>query len=243
MMLEICCGDIDSVVAAAQGGAHRVELCAALSEGGVTPSIGLIRTARQVPGVRLHVLVRPRGGDFVYSPAEVDCMIADIEAARAEGADGVVIGALTPDGEIDLPACRRMMAAAQGLSVTFHRAFDLCTNPLQALEQIIALGCNRLLTSGQAASAQEGIAMLRQLVNQAAERIIILPAAGISPENASEIIRGSGVNELHASARHTVASAMRHAAGEASMGAADDLSCRKVTAPHLVQAILEAMQG
>ncbi len=242
-LLEICCGDIDSVLAAAQGGAHRVELCAALSEGGVTPSLGLIRAARQVVGLKLHVLIRPRGGDFVYTPAEVECMVADIQAARTEGADGVVIGALTPEGEIDLPACQRLMEAAKGLSVTFHRAFDLCTAPFEALEQIIALGCHRLLTSGQAATAREGIAMLRELVSRSAGRIIILPAAGVSPDNAAEIVSGSGACELHASARHSVPSAMRQAPGAASMGAADDLTCRKVTSPQLVHDLLRAMQG
>lgn len=243
IMLEVCCGDIDSVVAAAEGGAHRVELCAALAEGGVTPSIGLIREARKVPGLKLHVLIRPRGGDFVYTRAEVAIMAADIEAARAEGVDGVVIGALTPEGEIDLDACRPLMEAAMGLSVTFHRAFDLAADPLRAFEQIVALGCNRLLTSGQAPSAREGVALLRTLHERGAGRIIVLPAAGVAPENAVEILRGSGTCELHASARHTIASAMRPAAGGVSMGSADDASSRKVTSAAIVAALLEAMRN
>lgn len=240
-MLEVCCGDIDSVLAAARGGAHRVELCAALAEGGVTPSVGLMREARKVPGLKMHVLIRPRGGDFVYTPAEVDCMVADIEAARAEGADGVVIGALTPDAEIDLPACRRLMEAAQGMNVTFHRAFDLAADPLKAFDEIVELGCNRLLTSGQAPTAREGVEMLRTLRERGAGRIIILPAAGVSPDNAAEILAGSGTSELHASARHTVPSAMRVASPAVSMGSADDASSRKITSPEIVASILEAM--
>lgn len=242
IMLEICCGDIDSVKAAAEGGAHRVELCAALSEGGVTPSLGLIREARKVKGLRLHVLIRPRGGDFVYTPEEVDCMVTDIEAARAEGADGVVIGALTPDGEIDIAACRRLMEAAEGMSVTFHRAFDLCADPIKAFDEIIALGCDRLLTSGQAPTAREGVEMLRRLNERAAGRIIILPAAGVAPDNAAEIMAGAAVHELHGSARHTIPGAMKSTAAGVSMGSADDSSTRKVTSPAIVSALLSEMK-
>lgn len=240
IILEVCCGDIESVQAAAAGGAQRVELCSALAEGGVTPSIGLIRMARKVPGLILHVLIRARGGDFVYTPEEVDCMVADIEAARAEGADGVVIGALTPDGEIDMASCRRMVAAAEGMNVTFHRAYDLCSDPQKAFDQIVELGCNRLLTSGQAASAAEGTAHLQALVDRAPEGFTILPAAGVTPQNAAQILRESGANELHASARHSVPSAMRQGASGVSMGSADDASSRKVTSAAIVSGLMAA---
>lgn len=240
--LEVCCGDIDSVMAAAEGGAQRIELCAALAEGGVTPSVGLIRQARKVPGLKLHVLIRPRGGDFVYTPAEVDCMVTDIQAAKAEGADGVVIGALTPDGEIDMEACRALMAAAEGMNVTFHRAFDLCADALTAFDQVVELGCNRLLTSGQAATAAEGVDMLRTLVQRSPEGFIILPAAGVAPDNAAAILRGSGTHELHASARHSIPSAMRQGADGVSMGSADDASMRKVTSAAIVADLLAAMR-
>ncbi|WP_435052599.1 copper homeostasis protein CutC, partial [Paramuribaculum intestinale] len=152
-LLEVCAGDIESVYAASRGGAQRVELCSALADGGITPSTGFIRQAVRVPGMKVHVLIRPRGGDFLYTPEEVASMTDDIVAAREAGAHGVVIGALTPDGDIDMDACRHMMEAAAGMNVTFHRAFDLCRDPFEALDDIIALGCNRLLTSGQAASA------------------------------------------------------------------------------------------
>lgn len=200
-ILEVCAGDIGSVYAASAGGAFRVEICSALSEGGVTPSIGFIRKALRVPELRVHVLIRQRGGDFVYSPEEVECMVADIKAAREAGAHGVVVGALTPTGDIDMVSCRRMVDAAEGIDVTFHRAFDLCRNPINALEDIISLGCTRLLTSGQAPSALEGVELLRELVVRANGRITVLAGAGVSPSNAARILAVSGTNEIHASAR------------------------------------------
>ncbi|MDE5836540.1 MAG: copper homeostasis protein CutC, partial [Paramuribaculum sp.] len=217
-LLEVCAGDIDSVIAAAQGGASRVELCTALGEGGVTPSIGFIRSALKVPGIRVHVLIRPRGGDFLYTPQEVDCMVDDIVAAREAGVHGVVIGALTPDGEIDMNACRKMMEAAAGISVTFHRAFDLCRDPFKALEDIISLGCDRILTSGQAQTALEGKENLAELVKQADGRIIILAGAGVSQSNAAEILNASGTGEIHASARTSVESGMKFRHSGVSMG-------------------------
>lgn len=217
-MLEICCGDIDSVIAAAQGGADRVELCSALSEGGLTPSTGLIQAAVNVPGIRVHVLIRPRSGDFLYNDAELDIMKADIRVARDIGAHGVVIGALTADGDIDLETCSALMEDAKGMDVTFHRAFDVCRNPGNALEQIIKLGCTRILTSGQAPSAAEGTGALRRLNELAGGRITLLAGAGVSVSNAEAIINEAGVSELHASARHTINSDMRYRNRQVSMG-------------------------
>lgn len=200
-ILEVCVETIESVKAARCGGAQRIELCAALSEGGVTPSHGMIEAARRLGPEKMHVLIRARGGDFVYSNDEVDCMVRDIEMCRALGADGVVLGALTPQGEIDLDACRRMVQAARGMQVTFHRAFDLCNRPLEALEQIIGLGCSRLLTSGQQESAEQGIGLIKQLVDQAARRIIIMPGAGVNENNAARILAATGATEIHGSVR------------------------------------------
>lgn len=243
-ILEVCAGDIQSVAAAARGGAQRVELCSALSDGGVTPSTGFIRKALEVEGLTVHVLIRPRGGDFLYSPAEVEAMTDDIVAARETGAHGVVIGALTRDGNIDLDACKKMVEAAAGMNITFHRAFDLCRDPFTALDQIIALGCNRLLTSGQAASAIEGVDLLRQLVERADGRLTILAGGGVSPENAAEIIRRSGTNEVHASARHTIKSAMRYRKPGVAMGApGSDEYSRKVTSPEIVAEIMAAIKN
>lgn len=200
-ILEVCVESIESVKAARRGGAQRIELCAALSEGGVTPSAGLIEAARRLGPGKLHVLVRARGGDFVYSNDEVDCMVRDIETCRTLGVDGVVVGALTPQGDIDVDACRRMVEAASGMQVTFHRAFDRCNRPLEALEQIIALGCTRLLTSGQQDSALQGTGLIRQLVEQAAGRITVMPGAGVNEENAARILDATGATEIHGSIR------------------------------------------
>jgi len=198
--LEVCCADLQSVRAAAEGGAHRIELCQALGLDGLTPSAGMIESAIDM-GTPVQVLIRPREGDFVYSQDEVLCMQRDIRQARRMGANGVVIGALKPDGSIDEEAVRRLVGEAEGLSITFHRAFDVCANPLEALEKIISLGCHRLLTSGQAPSAEQGIPLLKRLVEQAAGRLIIMPGAGVSPQNAHRILSETGANEIHGSLR------------------------------------------
>ena len=212
-MLEICCDSSAAVDAAVEGGAGRVELCADLPLDGLTPPDALVRHA-VAAGIRVHVLIRPRAGDFVYEAAEADVMLRAIERVRRLGAHGVVIGALTPEGDIDVPLCRRLVAAAEGLSITFHRAFDVCRAPLQALEQIIALGCHRLLTSGQASTAEAGIPLLRALVTQAAGRLIIMPGAGVNPGNVARIAQATGAVELHGSFRvdgHTDAASVRAA--------------------------------
>lgn len=239
--LEVCAGDMESVRAASRGGAARVELCSALSEGGVTPSVGLIRRALMVGSVRVHVLIRPRGGDFIYTPDEIKIMLDDIVSAREAGAHGVVIGALTPDGDIDMNACRQMMEAAAGMSVTFHRAFDLCRDPFSALDQIIDLGCDRLLTSGQAATALEGAELLGELVKHAGNRLLILAGGGVGPENAKEIIEKTGVRELHASARTTIGSEMRFRKEGVSMGSGSDEYSRKVTSAEKVAELVSAI--
>ncbi|MBQ7181333.1 MAG: copper homeostasis protein CutC [Bacteroidaceae bacterium] len=215
MKLEVCCADWASVMAAKAGGAHRIELCEALELDGLTPGSELIGKAVE-SGIRVHVLIRPREGDFVYSEAEVRLMIQQIAEARQLGAQGVVWGALTGEGRIDVPLCRRLMEASRGMSVTFHRAFDVCREPLAALEDIISLGCHRLLTSGQAPSALQGIPLLRQLVAQAAGRIIIMPGAGVSPQNAAQILSETGATEIHGSLRmegHTSEAMVREVVG------------------------------
>lgn len=198
--LEVCCADIESVWAAKEGGAHRIELCEALELDGLTPSEELIRQTIAT-GMPVQVLIRVREGNFVYSSEEVETMAASIRLAKELGAHGVVIGALTPEGQVDKPAIARMMEEAEGMSVTFHRAFDVCRDPLQALEEIIALGCHRLLTSGQQHSAFAGIPLLRQLTTQAAGRIIIMPGAGVNPQNAMHILTETGATEIHGSLR------------------------------------------
>ena len=163
-LFEVCTNSVESCIAAQEGGANRVELCAGIPEGGTTPSYGEIAMAREVlTTTRLHVIIRPRGGDFLYSPVEVKTMLKDIEMARQLGADGVVFGCLTTNGGIDVPVMKQLMEASKGLSVTFHRAFDVCRDASEALEQIIDLGCDRILTSGQQATAELVIPLLKEL--------------------------------------------------------------------------------
>lgn len=200
LKLEVCCADLASVRAAIEGGAHRIELCQALCLDGLTPSIGMIEQAVGM-GIHTQVLIRPREGDFIYNPDEVACMVQDIRQARMAGACGIVIGALLPDGNIDSETTKRLVDEAEDLSITFHRAFDVCANPEKALEQIILLGCHRLLTSGQAPTAEQGIPVLKRLVEQAAGRIIIMPGAGVNAENARRILSLTGAREIHGSLR------------------------------------------
>ena len=198
--LEVCCGDLQSVRAAREGGAHRVELCRALDVDGLTPSEEMMEAAIGM-GIPIQVLIRPREGDFVYNEEEVESMLGDIRLAKKLGTNGVVIGALRPDGSIDEATIRRLVDEAEGQSITFHRAFDVCSQPLEALEQIISLGCHRLLTSGQAPTAEQGIPLIKKLVEQSAGRIIIMPGAGVNVNNVHKILSETGANEIHGSLR------------------------------------------
>lgn len=216
--LEICAADIQSVHAAAAAGADRVELCCALTEGGLTPSAGQIKAAIAVNGPLVNVLIRPRCGDFVYDEAEINEMIDDITFAREAGANAVVVGALLPDGEIDTEACRRFREAAGQMNMTFHRAFDMVRDPFQSLDTIVDLGFDRILTSGLQPTAKDGIAMLAKLNEYAAGRITIIGASGVNPDNALEILRTTGIHELHASASHTIGSPMTFRNETAKMG-------------------------
>lgn len=216
---EVCANSVESCLAAQIGGADRVELCAGIPEGGTTPSYGDILMARKLlEKTRLHVIIRPRGGDFLYSELELEIMLKDVENARALGADGVVFGCLTREGDVDIPAMKKLMKASQGMSVTFHRAFDVCRNPKEALEQLIDLGCDRILTSGQQATAELGIPLLRELQLQAGNRIILLAGCGVNEGNIAKIAAETGIHEFHFSARETVQSAMTYRNENVSMG-------------------------
>lgn len=242
-LLEVCTGSVESVIAARDGGAARFELCSALEVGGITPSVGLMRLTREVKDIAMHVLIRPRGGDFLYNEAEIQCMEQDIIAARDCGADGVVIGALTADGNIDTTTCSRLVKAAQGMNITFHRAFDMCCDPFRALEEIIELGCNRILTSGLAATAEAGIPLIKRLVTTADGRIMIMPGCGVNATNAARILQETGATEIHASARKSVGSAMLFRHSGVSMGNPDsDEFARKETDANEVRAIVDAIK-
>ncbi len=200
-LLEICAGSIQSALAAQAGGAHRIELCQNLAQGGTTPSYGLIQRVLSRLTIPVFVLIRPRPGHFRYDAEELAIMAADVSQCRALGCAGVVIGALDEAGRVDLARCRLLIAAAGPLQITFHRAFDVCPDQAQALEEIIGLGCQRVLTSGGRASAPAGQARLAALVRQAAGRIRIMPGAGVTPATLPALVRATGAAEFHASAK------------------------------------------
>ena len=241
--IEVCSTSLDDAREAEAGGAIRIELCSAITCGGVTPSHGLIKSVVDANlNLDINVLIRAREGGFCYTEAEVEVMCQDIEFCREAGVHGVVIGALTADGDIDMEACRKMVAAAGDMSITFHRAFDMCRDPRKALEELIALGCHRVLTSGQAATAQTGIPLLKELVKQADNRIIIMPGCGVNSNNAAKILQATGANEIHASARKSVGSGMLFRHSGVSMGNPDsDEYARKETCVDEVRAIVESI--
>ncbi len=206
MKFEICIDSVAGVRAAQEAGADRVELCADLFEGGITPSQGMIRRARAVASIGLQVIIRPRGGDFLFDDDEMAAMLVDVETARAEGADGIVIGALTAEGLVDVARTRALMAAAGPLSVTFHRAFDMTPDPVEALETLVDLGVDRILTSGQEATCLEGLPMIADLVRRAGDRVIIMPGGGITERNVARIVAEARPKEIHFAALRSVAS-------------------------------------
>ena len=197
--LESCCTDVEQIRRAQEAGARRIELCEKLAVGGVTPAAELLKAAISVAKVPVNVLVRPRGGDFVFSAAEADTMLRDIELCREAGAAAVVIGALDSRGDVDMPLMRRLCDAASGMSVTFHRAFDVCADPLAAFEDVLALGCDRLLTSGHESDAFKGRFFIAELVERAAGRIIVMPGCGVRRSNIARIAADTGAVEFHAS--------------------------------------------
>lgn len=197
--LESCCTDVEQIRRAQEAGARRIELCEKLAVGGVTPSAELLKAAISVATVPVNVLVRPRGGDFVFSAAEADTMLRNIELCREAGAAAVVIGALDSRGDVDMPLMRRLCDAASGMSVTFHRAFDVCADPLAAFEDVLALGCDRLLTSGHESDAFKGRFFIAELVERAAGRIIVMPGCGVRRSNIARIAADTGAVEFHAS--------------------------------------------
>ena len=240
---EICANSVASCIAAQEGGADRVELCAGIPEGGTTPSLGMIRNARECISIALNVIIRPRGGDFLYSDSELREMVYDIQAAKELGADGLVFGCLRPDGSVDMEAMSVLMEAAGDTPVTFHRAFDHTSDPFKALEDIIALGCTRILTSGCRPTALEGAELLAGLVEKAGDRIIIMPGCGVREGNIAEIARLSGAREFHFSARESVQSGMFFRNPDVAMGSEDDPYGYDVTTARRVAATIEPLRS
>ena len=215
---EVAVDSLESALAAQACGVDRVELCADLASGGLTPSRGLLELALETLHIPVHVIIRPRRGDFLYTEAEFQIMLRDIAAAKAAGAQGVVFGVLLADGGIDLARTAELVAAARPLSVTFHRAFDMCQQPLEALALLIELGVERLLTSGQAQTAEAGAALIDELVGLAEGRISVMPGAGINAENIRCIAAETGAREFHFSAREPVDGPMRYRKPGLNMG-------------------------
>jgi len=206
--IEVCANSLESALNAQKGGAHRVELCANLYEGGTTPSMGEISLSRELLHIDLNILIRPRGGDFLYSKNEIEIIKRDILNCKNIGVDGVVIGFLKTDGNIDVDLTKEITKLARPMSVTFHRAFDMCKNPEKALEELIGIGVDRVLTSGAENKAIDGMELLNKLVKQANNRIIIMPGSGIRLSNILELIKKTGASEFHVSERKMLPSKM-----------------------------------
>jgi len=218
-MIEICIDSVASARAAQAGGADRVELCANLPEGGTTPSAGMIRVVRAAFTGGLMVIIRPRGYDFLFSEDEMEVMLEEIRTAANLGVDGVVIGCLRPDGTVDRGRCSRLIEAAAGMDVTFHRAFDMTRNLPEALENIASLGIRRVLSSGGRQDAIAGADVLAALVRQANGRVSIMPGGGVTEDNIPEIIHATGAREIHLAARTTMSSGMSFRNPDCFMGA------------------------
>jgi copper homeostasis protein len=204
MNFEVCAVNLQSALAAQQAGAHRIELCSALDVGGLTPSLGLVRAVVDALEIPVHVLIRVREGGFCYTEEEFKIMLEDIRLCREAGAAGVVVGALTPDGKLNIPQMRAFKQAAGVLDLTCHRAFDFVENASEALETLIELGFVRVLSSGQAQTAFEGRVLLQQLIQQAQNRIAVMPGGGISAENIRAIAEFTGANDVHFSGKKKV---------------------------------------
>jgi len=220
VLVEACVDSVGSAIAAQQGGARRIELCDNLVEGGTTPSAGTIALCRARLRIPIYVMIRPRGGDFCYSPVELDVMRRDIDAAHAFGADGVVLGLLTPDGRVDRRRTRALLELARPLDVTFHRAIDVARDPLTALDDLITLGVDRVLTSGQSRTALAGARVIAELVERAAGRLVVLAGGGVDEKNAHQVVARTGVREIHVRGTSPLRSAMRYRSRRVRMGGA-----------------------
>ncbi len=236
ILLEVCVDSVAGASAAQRGGADRIELCSGLAEGGITPSAGLIRAVVEATSLPVMVMIRPRGGSFVYSASEFAVMQADIEFAKTARVSGVVFGVLDHACRIDLDACRQLVDLARPLLVTFHRAIDAVQDIAQALEALIELQVERVLTSGQAKTVVNGLENVARMVDTYGREISIMPGAGVRPENAREIIRQSGATEIHGTASEWVADVCHDPRSDRRAS-----SSRRVTSEHVVRLIRQAI--
>lgn len=242
--LEICVDGVESAIIAQSAGADRVELCDNLTEGGTTPGYGAIASARHNLDIDLHVLIRPRGGDFLYSDIELDIMRRDIDICGELGVNGIVAGVLRTEGIVDMERTSRLIEYACPMTVTFHRAFDMCTDPLRSLEDIIAIGAKRLLTSGQANRAQDGTKLIKQLADRAGRRIIVMPGGGIDDSNILSILTETSAKEVHMTGRKSIFSEMVFRREGIRMGSTPGLSefTRKMADYEKIRKILKIIK-
>ncbi|MBI5009070.1 MAG: copper homeostasis protein CutC [Bacteroidia bacterium] len=243
--LEICVDSIESALNAQLAGADRVELCDNLIEGGTTPSYGSILSARSNLNIMLHVIIRPRGGDFLYTDIEYDIMRRDIDVCGEAGVDGVVIGILTPEGQIDIERTAKLVEYATPMSVTFHRAFDMCADPVKSIEDIILTGSNRLLTSGHRNKATDGAGLIKNLIEKAAGRLIVMPGGGIDDTNISALVKATGASEFHLTGRKSVQSGMEFRKNDITMSgiAGYDEYSRKVADIDMINRIVDILKA
>ncbi len=242
---EACVDSVESSLNAQQGGADRIELCADLIEGGITPSYAMLKLVMEKLTIPVNVLVRPRGGDFLYTDYEFEVIKKDIEFCKQIGANGVVIGILTEDGTVDKIRTQELIEAARPMSVTFHRAFDMTRDPIEALNTLIELGVDRLLTSGQEANVYKGIPTLKRIVEHADNRIVIMPGGGVTETNIKEVVEKTGVNEIHASARERIRSKMKYVNSKTSMSDSKDMEeyDLMITSAERIRAMINAVSS
>ena len=244
VLLEVCVESAASAMAAERGGAHRIELCSSLAEGGTTPSAGLIEVVRQKIKIPIHVIIRPRGGDFCYSADEFESMKRDIVTARQLGADGVVFGVLTEDGRVDVARTRCMVEIAKPMKTTFHRAIDMTNDLNQALADVVDAGVDRILTSGGKQNAQDAIAVIAQLIADADGRLAVMVGGGIREENVRRILAQTGAREIHANLGETVPSSMRYRNEKISLGEIKGREYQlSIVSEARVRRLLEAASG
>ncbi|MDO6543726.1 copper homeostasis protein CutC [Photobacterium sanguinicancri] len=243
MQIEVCIDNLESLHYAQQGGANRIELCSSLALGGLTPSAGFMHLAARHATIPVYAMIRPRQGDFLFSSDDVEIMLADIYAAKQAKLAGIVIGTLTSSGHVDKEIVSSLMKEASGMGVTFHRAIDQCADPFAALDAVMQAGCERVLTSGLAPSAPEGIAMIKRMVEHCGNHLSIMPGAGVTANNALSIIQQTGVREIHLSGKSTRPSLMQHIDPSAHMGNAnvDDFAI-PITSAKKISAVVEKIQ-
>jgi copper homeostasis protein len=242
--LEICVDNIASAIIAQESGADRIELCGSLPEGGTTPGLGTIRYVRENVSIGLHVIIRPRGGDFLYSKAEYEIMKRDIDICGENDVNGIVLGILLPDGNIDVERTAKLIEFSRPMSATFHRAFDLTDDPLKSLEAVISTGSDRLLTSGQMNKAEDGLDLINKLVEISDDRIIIMPGSGINESNIRLIAESTHAKEFHLTGRKIIDSGMIFRRDDVSLGGSYDQSefTRKIADGEIIRSIISKLK-